>query len=359
MAKKVLYLLGAGATHGMMQDYDPALRLMPKDIQSRIFNKYQRNPPGALDEASWDAFQNTTDVEHFISILEYQNKFEAAETIRRLYRDVIVKTAIGLSSSPPRTNLYAVLLDYQLNLAPKHLSQELLGFVSFNYEDILENTISTHFGSVNYVFKKQRVAKATGDKLVSVYKLHGSFNWINSRPIRIRRMQYMGSLPGLWIPPGVDKKKDSYPFNLIWGNLTERLLECDILRIIGCSLSRNDWGLVPIIYTMREFVSRNRFEIEVVGPPSAAETIRSSYGYLNPISSMLEMDDVKDYFANRAGGSMSDDDLKKEMQASLNDPDKGNPFRDWLLSKIYYLDKTRNLTIETDTGIVKDFYSLS
>lgn len=357
MAKKVLYLLGAGATHGMLQDQDSTLRLMPRDIQSTIFNKYKRKLPPNVDEKAWVAFEKTTDVEHFISILEYQNNFEAAETIRRLYRQAIVKAASGLSTNPPKTNLYAVLLDYQLNLATKYLDQELLGFVSFNYDDVLENTINTHFGVVNYVFREQRSGKSGGDESVDVFKLHGSFNWVNTRPIRIRRMKYMSSLPALWIPPGVDKKKDSYPFNLIWGNLTERLLKCDILRIIGCSLSRNDWGLVPIIYTMREFVSRNRFEIEVIGPPDAAETIKGNYGYLKPIKSMLEMEDVKAYFADRTGGIGSEEDLKAEIAASLNDADKGNPFREWLLSKIYDLDRTRNLSIDTDTGIVKDFNS--
>ena len=108
---------------------------------------------------------------------------------------------------------------------------------------------------------------------------------------------------------------------------------------------------------MREVVSRNRFEIEVIGPPDAAETIKGNYGYLKPIKSMLEMEDVKAYFADRTGGIGSEEDLKAEIAASLNDADKGNPFREWLLSKIYDLDRTRNLSIDTDTGIVKDFNS--
>lgn len=338
----------------MLQDYDPAFRLMPNDIRDRILSKYVSKAPPIHDDLAWNAFTDTPDVEHFISILEYQNKFGAAEIIRREYREAILKIAGSVSQTPPRQNLYSVLLDYQLNLANKHLGENLLGFVSFNYEDILENTISTFFRPVNYVFKHYRKAGAP----VNVYKLHGSFNWINERPIKIRKMKNVGSKPSLWIPPGVDKKKDTYPFNLLWGQLTEELLKCDVLRVIGCSLSRNDWGIIPVLYTMRDFVERNGFDIEVIASPGTAENITRNYGYLN-VKSMLEMEDVIDYFREELGNLKNDKELKKEISDSLSDREKGNPFRDWLLSKLYYLAQTLDVSIGTPDGIVSEFYSPS
>ena len=66
-------------------------------------------------------------------------------------------------------------------------------------------------------------------------------------------MNSISSSNTLWIPPGVDKKRENYPFNYLWGQAVENLLECDVLRVIGCSLSRNDWGMIPILYTIQRF----------------------------------------------------------------------------------------------------------
>lgn len=357
MGKKVLYLLGAGATHGVLQALDRTVKLMPNDIRDTIFDKFKDKPP-IDDPDAWTEFTTTPDVEHFISILEYQNKFDAAERIRKEYRNAIVGVAGPASRQPARKNLYSVLLDYQLNLARVHLKEELLGFVSFNYEDILENTITKYFRPVSYIFD-HRKANRPGSA-VAVFKLHGSFNWINTRPITIERMSEARLKPAIWIPPGVEKKKDSYPFNILWGQLTEKLQDCDILRVIGCSLSRNDWGFIPMVYTMRHFTSKKPFEIEIIASPQTAKTISDTYGYLTDIKSMLDMPEVKDYFREEIFGGRvfsSDKKFNEEITARLSNRDWGNPFRDWLFSKVRYLVEEHDYSLETRIGIVSEFYS--
>jgi hypothetical protein len=359
MATKVLYLLGAGASHGVLQALDPTIKLMPNDIRDRIFNKFKSSSP-IRDPEAWNEFPSTPDVEHFISILEYQNKFEAAEIIRKEYRDAIVRIAAATSQMPPRKNLYSVLLDYQLNLAKIHLKEELLGFISFNYEDILENTMTKFHRPVTYLFRHRRTH--VGGKPIPVYKLHGSFNWINTRPIKIERMSEAKAKPALWIPPGVEKKKDSYPFNLLWGHLTEALLDCDVLRVIGCSLSRNDWGFIPMVYTMRHFTARPIFDIEIVASPGTAQAITGNYGYLKNVKSMLDMPEVRDYFRDEIFGGRqfsSETKFEEEITARLSNRDKGNPFRDWLFSKVRYLTEELRYSLDTRTGIVREFYSPS
>lgn len=359
MSKKVLYLLGAGATHGVLQALDRTVKLMPNDIRDTIFNKFKNQPP-IDDPDAWTEFTTTPDVEHFISILEYQNKFSAAERIRKEYRDAIVGIAGRASRQPARKNLYSVLLDYQLNLARVHLNEELLGFVSFNYEDILENTITKFYRPVSYIFDHPKANR--NGRPVEVYKLHGSFNWINTRPIKIERMSEARKKAAIWIPPGVDKKKDSYPFNLLWGELTEKLQKCDVLRVIGCSLSRNDWGFIPMVYTMRHFTSKPPFEIEIIASPGTADAILWNYGYLKNIKSMLQMPEVKDYFRDEVFGKRqfkSETKFEEEITARLSNKDKSNPFRDWLFSKVRYLTEELGQSLDTREGVVREFYSPS
>lgn len=355
MPKNVFYLLGAGATHGMLQDAR-SRALMPNDVRDWILRKYESGAPPISDDRAWNEFTTTPEVEHFMSILEYQNRFSDADRIRQDYREAIVDIAGTASDDPPKGNLYAALLDYQLNLAASYLDEELLGFISFNYEDILENTISAHFGPVSYVFEHDK--ESTEGVPISVYKLHGSFNWLNTRPISIERMSSASSKPTIWIPPGIDKKKDSYPFNVLWGRLTEELLRCDVLRVIGCSLSRNDWGIIPVLYTIRHFTGRTPFDIEIIAPPSTARTIQSNYGYLAGVRSMLQISEVTEYFREEVfdGRTFDDDEqFNEELDAYLSDFDRCNVFRVWLLGRLRSLAQAGH-SLTTNNGFAKEFY---
>ena len=119
-------------------------------------------------------------------------------------------------------------------------------------------------------------------------KLHGSFAWEDAWPIR-RREAGISSRP-LWIPPGIRKGKERYPFNLLWG-LARDVIDCDVLRVIGCRLGPSDWDLISLLFGTRH-ANRDRnlpYSIEIIDSPKQAVSLQESYPCLD-VKSLFEID---------------------------------------------------------------------
>jgi hypothetical protein len=74
------------------------------------------------------------------------------------------------------------------------------------------------------------------------------------------------------------------------------------------------------------------------------------------------MPEVKDYFRDDIFGGRifsSDKKFNQEITARLSNRDWGNPFRDWLFSKVRYLTEELGYPLTTRREIVSDFYSPS
>lgn len=350
--KRIVYLFGAGATQAVLKSISPSLSLLTRDIQERISNNYSKPP---VNNRIWSELITVTDIEHLISVLESQHNYYASEKIRKCYRDAIIDT---ISGSPelkplPMNNLYSVLIDLHENVTD--LDEELLCFITLNYEDILERAIKSLFRlKVDYLLHPDKLDRISD--AIKVIKLHGSFNWQNTRPITVKSMASTSSPNALWIPPGVEKRKDNYPFNLLWGKATENLMQCDILRVVGCSLSRNDWGLIPILYTVQNFSQTGRrIEIEIIDYPSTATSIINNYGYMQfkPIADLPELLN----FYKKQFPAATTSELTDEITARFADKDKSNPFYEWLDAKIDYMADDCGMDIRTPNNIVYDFYN--
>ena len=105
------------------------------------------------------------------------------------------------------------------------------------------------------------------------------------------------------IPPGIQKAKERYPFNVLWG-LARELLDCEILRVVGCKLGPNDWDLISLIFATRLTTSRNRpYTIEVINSPLHAEDLKKTFPYLD-VRSILEVEYiVEQLVSDYLGGS--------------------------------------------------------
>ncbi len=346
--KKVVYLFGAGATQAVLKSNNPLDGLLTKDIQEKIETKFKSR---GLNKEIWNELISVSDIEHLISVLETQHQNQASEKIRKYYRESIIEIAEPISKNPPKKNLYSVLIDYY-NI--QNLDEELVCFITLNYEDILERTIVSLFNrQINYSLYSNSIELPSD--AIKVLKLHGSFNWQNTRPVSIKNMTIKNSPYSLWIPPGVEKRKDNYPFNILWGHATEYLMQCDILRLVGCSLSRNDWGLIPILYTIQKFNdSKKNTEIEIIDYPSTAKNIIENYKYMTFIS----ITDIPDFFKfhKKKFPHASNSDLIKEINAKFSDKDKSNPFYEWLDAKIDYL-VDKGINIKTANNFVYNFYN--
>jgi hypothetical protein len=101
-----------------------------------------------------------------------------------------------------------------------------------------------------------------------------------------------------------------YPFNLLWGRAYE-LLDCDILRVIGCKLSQNDWGLISLLFNT-QLEAGNAYQIELICSHESGEKIRERNGFLRNVKILGELENCQD----------------------LIDPEPLNVFESWLRSKI-------------------------
>ena len=142
----------------------------------------------------------------------------------------------------------------------------------------------------------------------------------------------------LWIPPGIKKGKERYPFNLVWG-LARDVLNCDVVRVIGCRLGPSDWDLISLLFGTRHAnTGRDRpYTIEVIDSPLHAESLKGWYPYLD-VRSIFEIDtfDVgKNLVSDIAGGlPRRFDTLSREQQDGLLDMIRErdeNWFRTWLV----------------------------
>jgi hypothetical protein len=172
-------------------------------------------------------------------------------------------------------------------------NEELIGLISLNWDDVLDRAYRVIIGAApNYCFSA--AAAAT----LPLLKLHGSFNWRGVRILGRRRSVEI-------IPLGSSKTYIHSPYGSIWNRALYVLANCDVLRVIGCSLSPNDIHLIDLIFKA-QLERKARFDIEIIASDETGERIRDDYGFV--------------------GGKIA---LLTELEG-IPEPAPENPFRIWL-----------------------------
>jgi hypothetical protein len=143
---------------------------------------------------------------------------------------------------------------------------------------------------------------------------------------------------------------------MIWSKAKE-LLDCDILRIIGCSLNRNDWELISLLYTTQSLRNDGKtYEIELIDCPKSCKNIKNNYTYLR-LKNILEIPVTRDYliqeyFPQHVGKPIVGAVLN-ELEENVAVP-KYNIFEIWLRSiGEKMLDDGKKL--DTKKGYIKKF----
>ena len=182
--------------------------------------------------------------------------------------------------------------------------EELLGFISLNYDDVLDEAYKEIFKSdPNYSLTTQTNTNRP------LLKLHGSFTWEN-----IEIYEKKKTIP--IIPIGINKNYLFPPYNFIWGEAFEILVQCDTLRIIGCSLNQSDLGLIDLLFKAHlERDEQITMEIIDFQPQNSHHPIKASYGFFPGI---VEPKDIE--------GTLIADEL-------ISNYEVGNPFKIWLQAK--------------------------
>jgi hypothetical protein len=151
-----------------------------------------------------------------------------------------------------------------------------------NYDDVLDKAYRKNRNTPSYCFSLGREYLPTTP--IPLLKLHGSFNW---KKVKIRGRSRNIEI----IPFGSNKNYLYAPYNFIWNHALELLVECDILRVIGCSLSQNDTHLIDLLF--KAHLERGKeFDIEIIDREAVGNIIRDNYGFFPGIKTLLNIPEL-------------------------------------------------------------------
>lgn len=291
---KVVYLFGAGASHASVAGTSgvPGILMthLTRPLAEEVhgLTKHDDSKYATLRRLANDVVTEKVDVEHVITFLDQSPRLihrEFAEELRRIFAAVLQKQLATLEEKlqEDRFRLYVAVMEMHKQ---RNVNEDLHGVLTLNYDDHIEAAAAKVYHAGADLGVSVGPATGPGDHL-RVLKLHGSFDWVDQWPIT--KATSADQRQPLWIPPGIQKSKDRYPFNALWG-LARELLDCDVVRIVGCNLSGRDWDLISLLFTTRYGKpGKDPYDVEVIDSPLQAAQLRERYPYLN-IRSLLDME---------------------------------------------------------------------
>lgn len=306
--KKIVYLFGAGATHAeiinISDDPNTLYRdrngLLILNVSKRVMKVARRTAWFKKKEDVYVSSQGSLNIELLISLFE-NNKIEEKyiSKLKVLVEKDIKK--ILTNEIIEKFYLHKGLIELHEFIKNK---EKLLGFISLNYDNVLDSA----YEEIHQKKPDYYLTTKTGRNL-PLLKLHGSFTWENIKVYnQIRTISIL--------PIGINKNYLFPPYNFIWGKAYELLVECDILRIIGCSLNQGDLGLIDILFKAhKERDKQIKIEIIDFQPENSFHPIKNSYGFF---PGLVEPKDIE--------GTLIADPL-------IANKDSGNPFKIWLRAK--------------------------
>jgi hypothetical protein len=317
--RKVVYLFGAGATQAELNYQSCDVNLLMKDdpdtglpgVCTRIMKAVRRDK-----QLSWlyEATRSTSqiDIEQLISLLEELNleKYKrAADKLRNLYYKDILEN-LNNTQIIHKPKIAMSLLELHENKILKE-TEFLSGIICLNHDYLLEAACNKIHKGINLGVVFTSKIYQYNKSAPKIIKLYGSFNWISGEKIKI--IDAEPSKPHrelLWLPPTIAKETKSYPFNKLLGIAHELLmLECDVLRVIGCSLNQNDWKVISLLFKTQCIRYDRCFDIELIQGREAGEETKQRLGYLRNVKTIAEL-----------GGSFTD----------YFDQEPDNPYEDWI-----------------------------
>jgi hypothetical protein len=350
--QRVIYLVGAGATQGEVTNLGIAkVNLLMRDSEvlgEGVSNAIIENlAPGVRAKVPASG-----DVEKVISLLESSGMDELeklAVTMRGLYfneiRDRLVRAGVHAQGRLAEA-LFALHKDEQFTAR----TETLTAVLTTNHDGLLQNASQSIFGAVNLGFPFTSTHLICDEKgaVPPVLQLHGSFTWTLGKPLSVMQIENVpnDSSKAVWIPPTTAKESKRYPFNKIIGYAYELLVkECDVLRIVGSSLTQNDWNILSLIFNAqrhRQESGGSAFRIELIMPPSSAKYVKEECAYLDDLISM---------------NALTDGDFSSYNEALPPDSDQLlNPYKFWLKTKIVYHTGRDEIGRETIDGVIRNTF---
>lgn len=304
---QVAYLLGAGATHAELLAVSDSNStegafleknsLLLAEVSRRVCRLAWRRGDFKEPIKQLLASGALTNIELFISLLE-ENEVEAtAKIVRRLKERI--ETDITEIIEPLRSSFYLHKALFEFH--KKTSLERVVGVISLNYDYLADDAYRLVWGAEpDYCFSAQSATKASFPLL----KLHGGFD-----------LQYRKERLPI-VTPGINKNYLALPYSFIWGRALEVLIECDVLRVIGCSLSTNDVGIIDLLF--KAHLIRGRpFTLQLIDFDPEDNRIKEHFGFFPEIQTATEIE------------------KKLIGDITIRYRNKGvNPFKIWLRAKL-------------------------
>lgn len=336
--KKVVYLFGAGATQAEFDHIGVTTNILMgnyKDkgdgISTAILKHFAKEWPYPLPA------ENSVDVEKLVSLLNSSGtrRMETlAESIRSKYVDEI---QMRLRATPiiSKPILATTLLEFHADEVMKKEVEVLTGLITTNHDGLLQLASMSVHGAINLGIPFQSRTFGTKGKPPSnslapplLLQLHGSFTWKFGRPIKVSAPKDISKYSStmIWIPPTTSKDARLYPFGKLMALAYEMLCdECDVLRVVGASMTQNDWNILSLIFNAqqhRRLVRKSEFVVELIMPQKSGVNLVATCSFLQRLVPIASLTDG--HFSDYA----KDEDF--------HSPEMKSQFRYWLKQKIHH-----------------------
>ncbi len=335
--KRVVYLWGAGATQAEAQYLGAAISLLMRDnkqfgegIASRILRRMG-------DDLSSSFYPgHDVDIEKLISLFSASGINKHSRWANRMRSTYFSELCASLSKANvldiPRLAIELFQMHNDQNF--KEEVETLSGIITTNHDGLLQIASQTVFGKLNLGFKfcSHVFTVGNSNSVPAILQLHGSLTWRFGVPIKVAKLHEDSRIINpVWIPPTILKESKTYPFNKLTGLAYELLAKrCDLLRVVGASLTQNDWNVLSMIFNAqrhREYARGSAFPIELIMPHNDGEMIKYGCSYLKNMMSIGYLTD----------GRFSEYEERFDQQEEIPaDSDLANPFAYWLREKKSY-----------------------
>lgn len=278
--KKIVYLIGAGATQAEM-----ALKGIKSDITmngiSENVYELSKNINGKYYELMQDfgIQPKEQDIELIMSLFEgYADPEESDfndvyKELRALFRNYLVSQITDKKIVPILlSSLLCIHKNYGKYMGKN--GEKIKGILTINYDRLIEESFLDVYSGLNYWYKFKSNDYKRVHAIPPLLKLHGSFNWkIQNDKLEVSKKfesdENSDDHSG-WIPPSVYKKpSENSILKDIWNKASNLLIDCDILRVVGSSLRNEDFALISLIFNS-QIKSDPTFDIELIVPDRSA-----------------------------------------------------------------------------------------
>lgn len=327
-ATRVVYLWGAGATQAEAQRIGGTVNLMMRDgdnslgLTSRILKR------GGDDVSYASPPPNKVDVEKLISLLAASGNQAHREKANAMRTNYFLELRDSLATAGVLTKPQLAIELFTLHRNPRFSTEieTLSGFITTNHDGLLMRASSHVHDGINVGFEFSSEKYRYEPNAPPILQVHGSFSWRFALPIKIEPLSRRSSHSDtVWIPPSVAKEGKNYPFNKLLGASYFLLAHrCDLLRIVGMSLTQNDWHILSMVFSAQrhlEEVGKPPFRVELIMPPRDCEVVLRECAYLRrmiPIGQITDGPAFADY---------------KDHKADYSETDMANPLRFWIEEK--------------------------